>query len=331
MAELAPFIDAVITNGQVKDPRLFRDSLYDRVKEFLDHVRSIADARVANWWASGFRFELDVDVSGMVSPAVTAGGSLNIRFEWERLTCTSPRGRAKDKLRELVEGIAEDLDAVSEQTFGDTAFFPHQMIVGLGVTASGSFGVVNASLSAIGSVMFSNGAEAPPPPRVRGGNFPPLDRVRFRRGLRRAARLGHWVAQRASRLHPKRWSIYELAVNYCLGAGGTIGLVTLTGQANVEMDFFHRETLPSAYADEPPAIHGEPLPELSRSMEEELDRWSTISFPRESHERWDFEQLYLQVNPYVTLTAGIAQIQIQPQFGFLWLHDAPAGCVAYKP
>jgi hypothetical protein len=73
----------------------------------------------------------------------------------------------------------------------------------------------------------------------------------------------------------------------------------------------------------------EPLPELTAFLDDKIAGWSEAMETASAasllspSERWDFEQFYLQVNPYVGFSAGVAQLQISPQLGFLWVRDAP--------
>ena len=88
-----------------------------------------------------------------------------------------------------------------------------------------------------------------------------------------------------------------------------------------------------------PAAFTAPLPELTALIRKEVRGWhaavqahsGTLASSSMVSEKWDFEQFYLQVNPYVTIGAGVVQLQISPQFGFLWLRDPPQGCKPFTP
>lgn len=280
-AQLDPIIEGIVTGAGIKDAGLLRASLYEHARLFLEYSQAIALARGDKWWVSGFRKELDIDVSGAVAPALSVGAQLTIRFEWERLECTRAEraGSPWPKLEQLVQAIAEDLGAVSEETFSDTAYVPHGMNIAVGVTASGDFGVVKASASLIGTVLFTN--DVPPPGRMAaetpssaasseeipilvshpserevrwataqgvtierdriGDAIFKIARWKFKRGLRRAARMGHFFAQRASRVAHRKWNVYELAINYQLSVSGVFGLVTVGGLANAELDLYNQK------------------------------------------------------------------------------------------
>lgn len=83
----------------------------------------------------------------------------------------------------------------------------------------------------------------------------------------------------------------------------------------------------------------EPIPELERTIRGALSTWSSaLSGSISQHEpapsaseKWDLEQFYLQVNPYVNIGAEVVQLQIAPQFGFLFVREAPEGCAPYHP
>jgi hypothetical protein len=182
--QLGPFIAMIAGSGKVKDPVLFHDQLLYRADQFQQYARAMEGAMGDQWWASGFRAELDVDVSGMVSPAVSVGGQLTIRFEWDRLTCTSaprdPLPPGLQSLEDLVQAIAEDLDTVSQDVFTGTGYVPHGINVTLGVTGQGAFGVVNVAADAIGTVLFDNGVSSKAGP-TRPVRRSPLSRIAYLR------------------------------------------------------------------------------------------------------------------------------------------------------
>jgi hypothetical protein len=83
------------------------------------------------------------------------------------------------------------------------------------------------------------------------------------------------------------------------------------------------------------AAHAAPIPELAQALQGQVDQWNLAAegngSSRAVTEGWDYEQFYLQVNPYVSIGVSALQIQILPEFGFLWLRDPPNGCQPYDP
>jgi hypothetical protein len=175
--ELEPLVETLALGGGVRDVGRLRAELRDRAQRFLEYAQSIEGVAGDEWSVTGFRAELNIDVSGMIS-SVVAGGQLTVRFEWERLECKIPT-RVEPRwpgLRELVQAIAEDLGTVSREAFAGTPYLPHAMSLGLGVSASGDFGVVKASGSLIGTVLFANDVRPPPrAPRWRASRLDELD------------------------------------------------------------------------------------------------------------------------------------------------------------
>ena len=66
-----------------------------------------------------------------------------------------------------------------------------------------------------------------------------LDREKFRKGLKKAAKIGNFFAKRASEAKVKSWKIYELRTAFDASISGGLDLVTLVGSATAQISMFN--------------------------------------------------------------------------------------------
>jgi hypothetical protein len=68
-----------------------------------------------------------------------------------------------------------------------------------------------------------------------------ISHKQFRKGLRKAAGIGRFFANRASRIHVGRWGLYEMRTSFDLSVGGKFGIATVAGLAATEINFYNEE------------------------------------------------------------------------------------------
>lgn len=66
-----------------------------------------------------------------------------------------------------------------------------------------------------------------------------LDREKFRKGLKKASKIGIFFAKRASEAKVKSWKIYELRTAFDASISGGLDLVTLVGSATAQISMFN--------------------------------------------------------------------------------------------
>lgn len=67
-----------------------------------------------------------------------------------------------------------------------------------------------------------------------------VDRNKFRKGLKRAAKIANFFAKRAVNASIGSWKIYEMRTAFDSSIGGELDLVTLTGSATTQVAFFNQ-------------------------------------------------------------------------------------------
>jgi hypothetical protein len=158
-------------------------------------------------------------------------------------------------------------------------FYPNYIKFGVGITASGDFGVVKFGGGVAGYLYFGCGAKVPtyrakarpastkpllliennPKPEhlayakkhgieysvqkdkygIIGDAIYRLNHWAFRQGLKRSARMSTWFADRASRVHIGKWKIHEVRPYFELSIGANLKLVSINGWGGVEFSFYN--------------------------------------------------------------------------------------------
>lgn len=66
-----------------------------------------------------------------------------------------------------------------------------------------------------------------------------VDRQVFRKGLKKAAKIGRFFARRAASVRPGAWKIYELRTAFDTSIGGALDMVTLAGTTTAQISMFN--------------------------------------------------------------------------------------------
>lgn len=69
-----------------------------------------------------------------------------------------------------------------------------------------------------------------------------VDRAVFRRGLKRALRMGRFFARRAARVQSRDWKIKEIETEFELAVNGTVGVATVEGFAALSLEFERKDS-----------------------------------------------------------------------------------------
>jgi hypothetical protein len=157
--KLEPIIRMVMASGEVKDEAALRRNLIGSILDYHLIMQNLHFDAAKKWEVSRLRLDFSIDISGKVSPAVTIGGGIKLRFEWEprpatiRMAHASPKNdqtrKIGDNLKKLVETMAKELDQVPLDAQA-SGFTLNQLKFGLGLFAEGKMGVVKLGGSVFG-------------------------------------------------------------------------------------------------------------------------------------------------------------------------------------
>lgn len=270
-ARLEPVARALVAAGAVDDGGALRANLHAAAKRYQRLLAGMAPGGDDRWAVSRLRLDFAVDVSGTLSPALSAGGGIRMSFQWCPPKARPRRPPVDDdearRLSRFLRALAGAVESVPLDDLAPTGFALTTVTFGLGISASGAFGVASASGSVTGLVSLSRAV-----PSVSGGvrRAPAMDVVplvggasaealacarshaipfrasrgdavfeipadRFRRGLAKAVRIASVFARRAAKAKQARWELHWLGAGFSLSVSGGVGLVTVGGSASIDL------------------------------------------------------------------------------------------------
>jgi hypothetical protein len=244
--QLEPVIHSLVKAG------IPEDKVRPELEKFAEHFVKVTSALERTgggpWWASRFRMDLIVEASGAVTPMLTAGGEIRLRFEWHRIMPkmelakgTGPKG----DIEEFVEKLAEDVgsSALDANELADAGFEPYQFRVGVGYTEKGSIGIAKEQGTILGQLYFSADVKKPtvhpsPSPLAKE------DGSEFKKGLDRAFKIAAVFARGArkaeARSKPSRhWKVYEMRAAFDISLTEKLGLAEVGGVGTAEVNFYN--------------------------------------------------------------------------------------------
>jgi hypothetical protein len=181
-------------------------------------------------------------------------------------------------LENFVRAISQDLEA-SFGDLKKKGFQAHTMRMGIGVSAKGNIGVVKGNAGLVGQIYFTHSCSRPVVRRIEAVSHEPLyiierdpseqhlkyaashaipyhiqggvekaidevvykvDRANFRKGLKKAASIAEFFADRAARAKSGNWKIYELRTAFDSSVSGDLELVTIGGNVTAQVAFFNQ-------------------------------------------------------------------------------------------
>jgi hypothetical protein len=80
-------------------------------------------------------------------------------------------------------------------------------------------------------------------PLPQAGVVYQISHRKFREGIRKAVRMGQFFAHHAAKARHGKWRISEIESEFDLSLSGTVGLVTVGGTGELELEFIHKKEL----------------------------------------------------------------------------------------
>jgi hypothetical protein len=250
-AMLEPAVAAVGARGHLD---LVRRRLNTEAGKFLAVVRVLDTVHSAcTWRVDGYQLMFSVSASGNVTPELNVGGMVSIIFDWQATLASGaisffapPADTAG--LGSLARSVAELLpQAVEGDAEIRAAGFELQVFqVGVAITAGGNFGIAAAQTSVAGRIIFkrtssrcsSLGEQVAALTFVGDGSSASMVVAgRFRKGMRRALKMGAFFARQAVAADKPHWKATEVELGLDVAANGNIGMSTLGGSALIRLGF----------------------------------------------------------------------------------------------
>lgn len=273
--QLEPVIRSIVKAGLIKKEEVFRKNLDQVAGRFQKIVRVLeaAPPMNPNWEVSRFALILSVDASGMVSPAVSVGGELLIRLDWDRPR-TPPAFQQKILATQLTEQERNFIRVV--HTLGaqmSTAQYElHELEghgvnlehfhVGISIGASGNIGLVSLGGTVDGMLYYSHPGEIETIqlqsmrtdfldanseiPLIQSKNSDThtknedtflIQPEAFQKGLKRAMKMGSYFARMGMASQSSEWILDEIETEFEVALSGSIGVVTVESEAHLAFEF----------------------------------------------------------------------------------------------
>jgi hypothetical protein len=267
-------------SGKVKNKKLLKKNLLKSALSFKEMASSITANQHRKWGLAAVQANFGVEAGGTVG-IVSIGAAVGITFEWTFAEEVPPSlsGNAapidgKQKiLSKVINVIQEDLN----KTLSDYENHPHLKTsafeIGLAVGASGDVGVASVGASVGMTLVFERNEDFTEEMnkmindkslssvkflpmarklqkndkarRNRSVKFKivKLARKKFRKGLKKALKIGEYLSKKALKASKKRrkkekkWKFSGLTAVFEIGLKGGIGVATLSGGSAIEIDF----------------------------------------------------------------------------------------------
>lgn len=273
--QLEPVIRSVLKAGLIRKEDVFRRNLDQAAGRFQKIVRILEATPPMNsdWEVSRFALILAVDASGMVSPAVSVGGELLIRLDWDRPKIppafhqkflTTPLTEQERNFVQVVHTLGNQMSTAQHQLDeleGHGVNLEH-FHVGVSIGASGNIGLVSLGGIVDGMLYYSHPGEIETIqlqsvrsntldlnsdiPMIRAQNSEaPLKKedtflIRpeaFQKGLKRALKMGSYFARMGVASNSSEWILDEIETEFEVALSGSIGLVTVESEAHLAFEF----------------------------------------------------------------------------------------------
>ena len=239
--QLEPAIVAALDSGHIRHhEKLVRTNVLKYAEKFRVIAQMLSGAKLPGWEVENYRLELNINASGQVTPVVGAGAAVNLRFDWDKAGDVDLVGNSDSPIVAFVQDLSREIQvAANEATpLQNAGFRLNEFRIGVGISSSGTVGIAREQGSAEGSITFSrrenNGKSAElassPVNLIRSGDDFSVERTKFRRGLRRAIKMGSYFARMSKNESANsKWEVSEIEAEFDFSAGGTLGLATTSG------------------------------------------------------------------------------------------------------
>lgn len=262
-SQLESIISMAVNSGKVKNESKLRKNLQKKAKEINSLLMGLDKDMGSSWTPFKFRLQLLIGVSGDFMGVTELGGSFRVRFDYKitkshnAATAIPTRDLKRlEKFRKLIVNISEDIESVAEKAEQKSGYRLGAVSFGITAAKNNFFGLAKTKGAATGIMFFKktsnksllkNESEIPlvgnymlidehtnPDNKIFGALF---KRSRFRKGLEKAFKIGHFFAEKSQKKKGK-WIVNKIKVQFALSHSGIFGLsgTSGTGIAQIHLD-----------------------------------------------------------------------------------------------
>jgi len=243
-------------SGKVEPGTQVRKNLRQAANSFRKNYENLRTLH-RSWKLSAVQANFGVSASGQVGTSIfRVGVDTELTFEWSFSEPTVTKSFDQPRpIEQIVWAIQDDISKALE---GSKYLRPFEWEIGLGVGLDGELGLASAGVSIGTTLVFApnentfkdkeNFVLSPTLPLIVQSDNKNIDRViklgrrKFRKGLKKALRIGDSLARKAKKASKNRkWQYSGMTTEFALDLEGGIGVVTLSGGAAVKIEFERRD------------------------------------------------------------------------------------------
>ena len=246
--------DTLYSSGLVKNKEAVIKNLKAAMTKANETFGVIETMSYGNWDVSGLRLDLNVAVSGIVTPYTKVGANTRVWIEWRRVAkptlSTKVLSKGGKKLQEFVSKVLSDVD-LSANNVNLKSFHLSQMYIGLGQDyKTGFFGLGSSNFGFIGYVILNHKPNAAlnksladtndELPVIRKNIFQ-VSRKKLRSSIQKTMNLGAKLVNNAEKIKSEKWEVSRIRLTTTLSQSGFFGLSALNTKG-VFIHIFERNT-----------------------------------------------------------------------------------------
>ncbi|MEZ4742998.1 MAG: hypothetical protein R3B45_11210 [Bdellovibrionota bacterium] len=276
-------VDATVATGKIEDEQLLKRGLNEKISEFHSLVTGISPQDGNKWKVSRYMLGLSVSASGMVTAGVAVGGDIRLRFTFKNtgsnrinLNFTEEQQKRRSELTSLLSTLANDFSQTDDVEIAQQNFYLKTFRVSIGMSVSGSIGVVKAGGNITGHVYFERVKENPLNKSTTKGHntvklldeIPMIDssdnlntlefakansisfvdspssrsrlfrvnRNAFRKGIKKSYKISSFLAKAGNKFLNEKWNLNRIKPQFQFSIAGPISLIKLSGIVGLELD-----------------------------------------------------------------------------------------------
>lgn len=146
-------------SGRVSNKYRMFEGLREAIYLVREMIQSAPDTSSLYWSPEKFRLKMTFSSSGQVMPELSAGGHVNIRFDWlifpnHQKVSKKLRSKTQQSYNDLVKGFCEDMGIYLRQEPMGSGWAVKNFQVIVGMSGSGDVGIAKAGAAVSGRLYF---------------------------------------------------------------------------------------------------------------------------------------------------------------------------------
>lgn len=165
---LEPAVRTAVLTKAVQNEGELRKNLVHQGAQFLAFSKVLDGLHARRGWhVDSLQLQLTFDAQGKVTPAVNAGGQLNIFFDWEKASDAEAKGAVREgELFQNVAAFAETMGQLIPDALADSkeiraaGFTLDQFQVGMALIAGVKLGIAQVQSTVQGKIIFKTNTQS---------------------------------------------------------------------------------------------------------------------------------------------------------------------------